>query len=81
KSDIRESREMAQTVSGTGVASRLKKLHDEWLIAIDAQRNTPNPDFDQDKMMFELLGLKPRESFKESATAAETGFVENALIS
>ena len=42
---------------------------------------TPNPDFDQDKMMFELLGLKPRESFKEAATATETGFVENALIS
>jgi biotin synthase len=42
---------------------------------------TPNPDFDQDKMMFELLGLKPRESFKEAATAAETGFVEDALIS
>ncbi len=42
---------------------------------------TPNPDFDQDKMMFELLGLKPRESFKEPATAAENGFVEDALIS
>ena len=37
---------------------------------------TPNPDFDQDKMMFELLGLKPRESFKEAATAAEGGFAE-----
>jgi biotin synthase len=37
---------------------------------------TPNPDFDQDKMMFKLLGLKPRESFKEAATAAEAGFVE-----
>ena len=42
---------------------------------------TPNPDFDQDKMMFELLGLKPREAFKDAATAAETGFVEDALIS
>ena len=42
---------------------------------------TPNPDFDQDKMMFELLGLKPREAFKESVTAAETGFVEHGLIS
>jgi biotin synthase len=41
---------------------------------------TPNPDFDQDKMMFELLGLKPRESFKESATAAKGGFVECANI-
>ena len=26
---------------------------------------TPNPDFDQDKAMFELLGLTPRKSFKE----------------
>ncbi len=25
---------------------------------------TPNPDFDADREMFELLGLKPRESFK-----------------
>ncbi|HEX5553464.1 MAG TPA: biotin synthase BioB [Chitinophagaceae bacterium] len=25
---------------------------------------TPNPTFDEDKQMFELLGLKPRESFK-----------------
>lgn len=28
---------------------------------------TPNPDFDQDKAMFELLGLSPRKSFKEEA--------------
>lgn len=28
---------------------------------------TPNPDFDADKQMFELLGLTPRESFKEEA--------------
>ena len=28
---------------------------------------TPNPDFDQDKAMFELLGLNPRKSFKEEA--------------
>jgi biotin synthase len=25
---------------------------------------TPNPDFSEDKKMFETLGLKPRESFK-----------------
>ena len=30
---------------------------------------TPNPDFSADKEMFEVLGLKPRESFK----------VENAM--
>ena len=28
---------------------------------------TPNPDFDQDKAMFELLGLSPRKSFKEES--------------
>ncbi len=26
---------------------------------------TPNPSFDEDNMMFQLLGLKPREAFKE----------------
>jgi biotin synthase len=31
---------------------------------------TPNPDFDQDKAMFELLGLSPRKSFKEEAVSA-----------
>ncbi|WP_242920308.1 biotin synthase BioB [Pontibacter liquoris] len=30
---------------------------------------TPNPDFDQDKAMFQLLGLKPRKSFKEETQA------------
>jgi biotin synthase len=30
---------------------------------------TPNPDFDQDKAMFELLGLSPRKSFKEEAVS------------
>lgn len=29
---------------------------------------TPNPDFDTDKAMFELLGLKPRVAFKEEVT-------------
>ncbi|MFT2011416.1 biotin synthase BioB [Pontibacter sp. 13R65] len=31
---------------------------------------TPNPDFDTDKAMFELLGLQPRQSFKEEAVAS-----------
>lgn len=30
---------------------------------------TDNPSFEQDHMMFELLGLKPREAFKEEASA------------
>lgn len=33
---------------------------------------TPNPDFNEDQKMFELLGLKPRESFKD-----EKQFQEN----
>ena len=30
---------------------------------------TPNPDFDADKAMFDLLGLTPRKSFKEETQA------------
>lgn len=30
---------------------------------------TPNPDFDADKAMFDLLGLKPRKSFKDETQA------------
>jgi len=29
---------------------------------------TPNPSFDDDNMMFQLLGLKPREAFKETCS-------------
>jgi biotin synthase len=32
---------------------------------------TPNPTFDEDKQMFELLGLKPRESFKMEKQVTE----------
>ncbi|MBC7747290.1 MAG: biotin synthase, partial [Methylotenera sp.] len=31
----------------------------------DRLLTTPNPDVDQDKMMFQTLNIKPRESFKE----------------
>jgi len=31
---------------------------------------TPNPSFDEDMRMFDLLGLKPREAFKGSVSAA-----------
>lgn len=34
---------------------------------------TPNPDVDQDKMMFELLGLKPRAAFKGEEHEIEAG--------
>jgi biotin synthase len=33
---------------------------------------TPNPDFSADKEMFEVLGLKPRESFKAENQLAST---------
>lgn len=36
---------------------------------------TPNPDFDEDNLMFQLLGLTPRESFKDAPTANEGSFV------
>ena len=31
---------------------------------------TPNPDFDEDRAMFDLLGLKPRASFKDEKVLA-----------
>jgi len=44
KSDIAETNNLA--AKKTAIATGLKDLHDAWLIFIDAQRNTPNPDFD-----------------------------------
>jgi arylsulfatase A len=44
KDDVAETKNLA--AQETAVVARLKKLHEEWLNAIDAQRNTPNPDFD-----------------------------------
>ena len=35
------------------------------IFAGDKLLTTPNPDFDQDKMMFELLGLMPRASYSK----------------
>ncbi len=34
---------------------------------------TPNPDIDQDRMMFQLLGLKPRAAFKGQEQEMEAG--------
>jgi biotin synthase len=34
---------------------------------------TPNPDIDQDRMMFQLLGLKPRAAFKGQDQEMEAG--------
>lgn len=35
------------------------------IFAGDKLLTTPNPSFDEDNLMFQLLGLKPREAFKE----------------
>ena len=36
------------------------------IFAGDKLLTTPNPGFEEDNVMFQLLGLKPREAFKES---------------
>ncbi|TAF56904.1 MAG: biotin synthase BioB [Sphingobacteriia bacterium] len=41
------------------------------IFAGDKLLTTPNPAFDEDQAMFELLGLKPRVAFKEEPEAAE----------
>jgi biotin synthase len=43
------------------------------IFAGDKLLTTPNPSFDEDNAMFQLLGLKPRAAFKaeKSATLAE----------
>ena len=39
------------------------------IFAGDKLLTTPNPSFEEDNMMFELLGLKPREAFKTEKEA------------
>ncbi|MEO8765646.1 MAG: biotin synthase BioB [Ginsengibacter sp.] len=39
----------------------------------DKLLTTPNPGFNEDQAMFQLLGLKPREAFKDSRDTAEEG--------
>jgi biotin synthase len=41
------------------------------IFAGDKLLTTPNPEFNQDKMMFELLGLQHKPAFKETAAVAE----------
>lgn len=50
--------------------SRLKKLHDDWLVSIDAQRNTPNPDFDPALFQKLYVDFDPSRPILR-ATAAE----------
>ncbi len=41
------------------------------IFAGDKLLTTPNPSFNEDNAMFQLLGLKPREAFKEEKVLAE----------
>jgi biotin synthase len=41
------------------------------IFAGDKLLTTPNPSFEEDNAMFQLLGLKPREAFKEEKLAGE----------
>ncbi len=41
------------------------------IFAGDKLLTTPNPDFNDDKEMFDLLGLAPREAFKYDKKDAE----------
>jgi len=41
------------------------------IFAGDKLLTTPNPSFEEDNAMFELLGLKPREAFKERTVVNE----------
>ncbi|HVM89825.1 MAG TPA: biotin synthase BioB [Puia sp.] len=40
------------------------------IFAGDKLLTTPNPSFEEDNLMFQLLGLKPREAFKEAKAAS-----------
>jgi hypothetical protein len=44
--DVGETTDLARQESAE--AAHLKELHNSWLNAIKAQRNTPNPEFDAD---------------------------------
>ncbi len=41
------------------------------IFAGDKLLTTPNPSFDEDNLMFQLLGLKPRKAFKEDKVVIE----------
>lgn len=41
------------------------------IFAGDKLLTTPNPSFDEDNLMFQLLGLKPREAFKNEKVVLE----------
>jgi biotin synthase len=47
------------------------------IFAGDKLLTTPNPSFDEDNAMFQLLGLKPRKAFKDDKEPAEVKSSEN----
>jgi biotin synthase len=49
------------------------------IFAGDKLLTTPNPSFEDDNRMFELLGLKPREAFKNEISNIEQGITNNEL--
>ena len=50
------------------------------IFAGDKLLTTPNPSFEEDNAMFELLGLKPRKAFKEGVetevSERKTNYIE-----
>jgi arylsulfatase A len=68
KNDIGETTDLAKKERAE--LSRLKKLHDDWLVSIDAQRNTPNPDFDSTLFQKLYVNFDPSRPILRS-TAAE----------
>lgn len=68
--DISETTNLATKEAGE--TARLKKLHDDWLVTIDAQRNTPNPDFDPTLFKKLYVDFDPSRPTLR-ATAAEMG--------
>ncbi len=51
------------------------------IFAGDKLLTTPNPSFDEDNAMFQLLGLKPREAFKEKNIWVEENLTTEPLRS
>ena len=50
------------------------------IFAGDKLLTTPNPSFDEDNAMFQLLGLKPREAFKSQKETEEiTQLIEERM--
>ena len=68
--DIAEATNLAP--QQTAQTTRLKKLHDEWLVSINAQRNTPNPDFDPALFKKLYVDFDPSRPVLKK-TAAEMG--------